>query len=370
MKAERMLESPDVGGFLPKDSMTHLHKKRKRIIKHLLITVSAILVLLTGFILWFNISLGPVDASSKETKLIKISSGMSYSEIEDLLDENKLIKNRIAFDLYLWLNGYANKLKAGSYSLSQSESSQSIVSKLLSGKSTSVSVKFLPGNTLAKHKEALLGYGYSENEVNEALGAEYTGAILEGRPNDADLEGYIYGQTYFMPADASAKEILQRAIDELSSVSTANNLKSKFASQDLSLFEGITLASIVQRELNGDGSNTPTEDQKIVAGIFLNRLRIGMTLGSDVTYQYIADKLGIDRSPNINNPYNTRRFPGLPPGPISSPGLTSLLAVANPADTDYLYFLSGDDDKMYYAKTDAEHQINIEKYCKFKCLIL
>jgi UPF0755 protein len=93
----------------------------------------------------------------------------------------------------------------------------------------------------------------------------------------------------------------------------------------------------------------------------------GIQLGSDVTYQYIADKTGIPRDPGIDSPYNTRRFIGLPPGPISSPGLSALKAVGSPASSDYLYFLSGDDDVTYFAKTEAEHEANISAHCKVKC---
>jgi UPF0755 protein len=92
-----------------------------------------------------------------------------------------------------------------------------------------------------------------------------------------------------------------------------------------------------------------------------------MALGSDVTYQYIADKTGVARDPDMDSPYNTRRFVGLPPGPISVPDLESLLAVAIPAKGDYMYFLSGDDDITYFAYTMYEHQQNIIKHCKIKC---
>lgn len=92
-----------------------------------------------------------------------------------------------------------------------------------------------------------------------------------------------------------------------------------------------------------------------------------MPLGSDVTYHYAADKLGVEPSPSLESPYNTRIHKGLPPGPIATPGLSALMAVADPASGDYLYFLSGDDDKTYYAKTEQEHQANIENHCKIKC---
>src|SRR5207248_2549788 len=102
-----------------------------------------------------------------------------------------------------------------------------------------------------------------------------------------------------------------------------------FQKQGLNLYQGITLASIIQREVPG------AADQKQVAQVFLTRLGMEMPLGSDVTYQYAAKKMGVTPSPDLDSPYNTRKYPGLPPGPIASPGLTALQAVANPAAGNY-----------------------------------
>ena len=142
-----------------------------------------------------------------------------------------------------------------------------------------------------------------------------------------------------------------------------NQLQEAFAEQGLSLYEGITLASIIQREAIGG-------DEPQIAQVFYSRLSIGMELGSDVTYQYIADKTGVARDVNLDSPYNTRRYVGLPPGPIASPGVDALLATANPAEGDYLYFLSGDDDVTYFARTLEEHETNIREHCQQKCQII
>ena len=93
-------------------------------------------------------------------------------------------------------------------------------------------------------------------------------------------------------------------------------------------------------------------------------------LGSDVTYQYITDKLGVPRDINYDSPYNTRRFAGLPPGPIASPGKDALIAVGAPATSDYLFFLSGDDNVTYFARTVEEHEANIRNHCQQKCQII
>src|SRR5690606_28861198 len=124
------------------------------------------------------------------------------------------------------------------------------------------------------------------------------------------------------------------------------------------------LASIIQREVPTAG------DQKQVAGVFYNRIKAGMTLGSDVTYQYIADKTGVPRDPSLDSPYNTRRYKGLTPGPIASQGQSALQSDAVLATNDYLFFLSSDDDKTYFGRTDAEHDRNIAQHCQKKCQIL
>lgn len=92
-------------------------------------------------------------------------------------------------------------------------------------------------------------------------------------------------------------------------------------------------------------------------------------LGSDVTYHYVADKLGVERNYLLDSPYNTRINTGLPPGPIAVPGLSALNAVADPQKTDYLFFLSGYDDVTYFGKTEADHNNNIRNHCQQKCLL-
>ncbi len=147
-----------------------------------------------------------------------------------------------------------------------------------------------------------------------------------------------------------------------------NDLEAKFSVQGLSLDQGITLASIVQKEAHG-------ADQPTVAQVFLSRIKYGIPLGSDVTVSYALDVVDPERKIYIDNQsalmidscYNTRRYAGLPCGPISSPSLSALLAVANPSDTSYLYFLTGDDGTMYYSYTEAEHNQNIRDHCQVLC---
>lgn len=228
----------------------------------------------------------------------------------------------------------------------------------------------LPGETIYDIQAKLIKIGYSAAEVNEAFNANYDFDFLADRPSGATLEGYLYGETYEFYKDESVKEILTAFLTEMGKVITENNLKARYAEHGLSLFEGITLASVVQKEAS------PSE-QPTVAGVFLNRLEIGWKMGSDVTVSYALDVANPNRQPSEDNTssltvdscYNTRLYAGLPCGPISNPGLSALLAVADPTDTAYLYFLTGDDGMMYYSTTEEGHLSNRELYCRDLCEI-
>lgn len=314
-------------------------------------------------VFWYNSALSPRTADAVDKTRLQIETGSSPSQIGQLLEQKGLIRSSLAFDIYTRLSGTRNKLQAGTYTLSSSESTQQIVSHIVSGKTDQFSITFLPGATLAENRTRLIQSGYSEADVDAALKKPYTGVLFVGKPTSANLEGYIYGETYSFSTDATVEQILQRTFDEFSAKISQNNLVEGFKKQGLDLYQGITLASIIQREVSN------TEDQKQVAQIFYSRLALNMPLGSDVTAYYGADLIGASRAVTVDTPYNTRIHTGLPPGPIATPGLDALIAAVNPADGDYLYFLSGDDDVTYYGRTDAEHEANIRDHCAVKCAI-
>ncbi|MFZ2125214.1 MAG: endolytic transglycosylase MltG [Candidatus Saccharimonadales bacterium] len=323
-----------------------------------------------GSFAWYNNQLRPVGSDISQLKLITIENGSTPGQVGRLLESESIIRSSTAFDIYARLSGRQNKLQAGMYRLSPAESTPQIVEHLVNGSVDEFSITFYPGATLVDNTDAKKKYDvttvlrkaeYSDEEIAAAFKASYDSPLFASRPAGADLEGYIYGQTYNFSTGAKLTDILSRTFEEFYSVVQENNLVKKFSDHGLNLYQGITLASIVQREASD------ATEQKQVAQVFYSRLKLGMILGSDVTYQYIADKTGVPRDTNLDSPYNTRRFGGLPPGPIASPGLSALLAVANPASGDYLYFLAGDDDKVYFAKTLAEHEANIINHCAVKC---
>lgn len=346
-------------GSPPKNS------KKQKIAIIISIVVGVLLIAAASVIAWYFAQLQPVDSANTDKQLVSIEVGSTPNDIADTLQEKQLIRDATAFLWYTRFEGVQNTLQAGTYRLSPSESTPEIVDHLVSGKVDTFSITFLPGATLADNREALISAGYSSEEVDQALAQEYDSPLFAGKPASADLEGYIYGETYTFGTETPVSAILEHTFEEYYSVIEENDLVARYEAQGLSLFEGITLASIIQREASPGG-----EDMPQIAQVFYSRLAIGMPLGSDVTYQYIADKLGLERSPELDNPYNTRIYPDLPPGPIASPGEKALIAVAQPAEGDYLYFLSGDDDITYFGRTIEEHNANIQAHCAQKCQIL
>lgn len=297
-----------------------------------------------------------------------VASGDNISSVAEKLKSNDLISSKFSFELYAKLNKKTN-IKAGNYELTKAMTIPDILNRLNEGqKIKTFSVMFLPGGTVSMAKKTLISVGYSENEVKEALSMDYSNEfpqLFKNKPKDADLEGFLYGETHTFENGTSAKDIVRRFLKDFEKVVIDLKLEEKFKKQGLTLYEGITLASIVQRETLAD-----FEDQKMVAGVFFNRIKSGMNLGSDVTYQYIADKLGVERRVDLDSPYNLRRYSGLTPTPISTPSVNALRAVAEPSTHNYIFFLSGDDDKTYFGITEKEHNENIKKHCQKKCLII
>lgn len=312
---------------------------------------------------WYSSQLAPVNASDTKKIVVVIEPGNGPKAIADKLKNEGVIRNTTAFLWYTRIEKVQNALQAGTYRLSPSESTQDVVTHLTNGNVDTFDLTFLPGATLKQNREVFLKAGYSEAEVDAALSATYTSPLFEGKPSTADLEGYIYGDTYKFGAGESVQNILTHIFKTYYVAVQKNNLIAQYQARGLTLYQGITLASIIQREAIGG-------DEPQIAQVFYKRLEIDMPLGSDVTYQYIADKTGVPRDTNLDSPYNTRRYPGLPPGPIAVPGIDALKAVANPAPGNYLYFLSGDDNVTYYGTTLQEHEANIRNHCSQKCQIL
>lgn len=317
---------------------------------------------LAGY-LWYAGQLSPLSEDTSKRVRMVIQPGTTPNQIAERLQSEEVIRSSVAFMVYVKLTGKENNLKAGAYNLQPSLSTPAIVDQLVDGSQDTFRVTFLPGETLANNRKVLLDLGlYSETEVDSALAKDYDHPLLASKPDGADLEGYIFGETYEFHASATVETILTRTFDQYWSVMEEHNIVAGFKKQGLNLHDGIILSSIVEREVSHDYA-----DQRKVAKVFLNRLELGMPLGADATFVYAAKQLGVAPSTKLDSPYNTRIYGGLPPGPISAPGEGALRAVADPANVDFIFFVSGDDGKTYFSKTEDQHQANIAAHCHKNC---
>jgi UPF0755 protein len=302
----------------------------------------------------YRIGLLPA-ASSGAPQEFHINTGDNAPAVATRLKDAGLIRSRNAWITYVNLHGLRPRLKVGVYLIAPNLSGEEIALRLASGHTVSKHLLVPEGYRLAQIEAAASDAGINKADFAATLKAPHSQPFLAGKPADVDLEGYLFPDSYQVNADTTAATLVNAMLDNFGKRVGPEYMQA-FAAQGLSLHQGLTLASIVEREVN------ISADRPVVAQIFLKRLRIGMQLGSDVTAKYASDLLGVPFNVNIDSHYNTRRYTGLPPGPICSPGLGAMDAVAHPASTDYLFFLTGKDGKTYFAKTYAEHQQNIQKH--------
>lgn len=340
-----------------------LKKKKKSWLKWAL--SSSILVVFIGLgvaYATYHRLLLPKNTSSEEKMRVVITPGENSATIGDILEKRKVIKSSIAFQVYAQLSGAKHQLQAGTYILSPADSTQQIINQLKEGKTDVFNVTIYPGQTLKEIAKSLRKQGFTKEEVSGALSEEYEHALLRrDEPASTSLEGYIFPETYQLSGSDTLRSLITRSMDELQANIQENNIVEKLKKQGLTLQQGIILASIIQKEVVSE------QDERQVAQIFLKRLKENMRLDADSTSVFAAKKLGKPLSVYIESPYNTRLHEGLPPGPIGNFNFAALEAVANPANGDYLYFVSGDDGTTYYARTLEEHEKNVRKYCKENC---
>jgi len=284
---------------------------------------------------WFYVNtLAPTsDKSFRDFLIVK---GSGASQIGNKLQKEGFIKSALVFKIYVQVTGTASKIQAGEYRLSSSESLFEIVNQLKRGP---VEIWVTIPEGLRREEIAsrfTSSLGKEENFRKELL------AFSEGE------EGYLFPDTYLFPKTASASAVVDKLTRTFDAKTSETNLTR----------DQVILASLIERETK------TAEERPIVAGILMNRLGIGMALQVDATIQYAKGNWEpvVSADKNISSPYNTYKFAGLPPGPIASPGLSSLQAAANPADTDYFYYLHDSKGKIYYARTLAAHNENIRKY--------
>jgi UPF0755 protein len=258
------------------------------------------------------------------------------------------------------MSGRARDLKAGEYRFDQPMSPMDVIDKIARGDVYRRLVTFREGLTIVEMAKVYEDAGHGK-AVDFASAAADPSAIRDLDPAATDLEGYLFPETYTLRRDTPAAALVNQMVAFFKKVVTPA-MRDALKAQDLTLRQAVTVASLVEKE------TAVAAERPMVAAVYLNRRRMGMPMQADPTVIYALMRAGrytgnIRRDDlQFDSPYNTYRYPGLPPGPIAAPGKASLEAVAAPAQVDYIYFVSRNDGSHVFARTLDEHNRNVQQW--------
>lgn len=299
------------------------------------------------------------DRDAKENIYMVVKPGTTASEISDHLTRLGVIDSRLRFWWLMKLQGDAQKFKTGTYAFAPHMDEQAVLDKLVSGDTTVVRFTIPEGFGIKEIAKRLADEGLVDEQEFLAEAKDFAPYdYMKKRPNERyAAEGYLFPDTYEIHSEVTPEAIMKMMAEDFDTRLTPA-LRQQAAAKNLSIHDLITLASLVEKEARYD------EDRPIIAQVFFKRLQMGMPLQSDTTLQYLMagpkEDVSIEDT-KIDSPYNTYQHAGLPPGPIASPGMKSILAVLNPASTDYLYFVADRQGHNHYSQTYDEHLAIVEQ---------
>lgn len=342
---------------------TRFGESRQRGVKKPLVAVIVACVVVFS---WYRHQLSPVDAASDKRILVKIEEGSSTASIAHELWSEGVIRSPWAFNIYVRTHGAASSLHAGSFVFHPSMSVTEVVENLTSGKTGEESVTIPEGYTVFDIDKLLADKGLiTAGEFAEcALTCDFSSFEFLPKNNDlatrgGKVEGYLYPDTYFVdPTNFVSKFFIERLLGTFRS-KVLQPLDADIKGSKRSLHQVVTMASIIEEETRNSG------ERPVVSGILWKRFDEKMGLYVDATIRYIAEKPTGALTSNdldVDSPYNTRKYRGLPPGPIASPSLSSIKAALHPESSPYYYYLHGSDGQIHYAVTNDEHNANKAKY--------
>ena len=302
----------------------------------------------------------PYQGYDAAERFVSIEPGSATSRIGRQLIESGVVRDEATFRAALWRTGSARALQAGEFRFDQPMTPTEVIEKIARGEVHQRRVTFREGLDVREMARIYEAEGFGKAEAF-AEAARDTTAVRDIDPEAGDLEGYLFPETYSIPRNATAIQLTRSMVERFRRLFTPEMIQAA-RSLGLTPRQAVTLASLVEKE-----TALPSE-RPIVAAVYLNRLKIGMPMQADPTVIYALQRArrydGNLRRDDLSfdSPYNTYRYPGLPPGPIASPGLAALKASVAPADVDFLYFVSRNDGSHVFAQTLAEHNDNVRKF--------
>jgi UPF0755 protein len=323
----------------------------------ILLAAGIFLALLGGALYGFYSYLDSPAGAAKGVA-IEIGAGMNSAQIARMLKNKGLIRSVLIFRAVVHRNGYDPKFKAGKFILPRKMKTSELALFLVNSKPIPADIKvtIIEGLTVRETASIL----FRKAKVDSAL---FVWIALNKKTADslgvdnATLEGYLYPDTYFIREGSKPMEVIRKMVGRFRLAFT-DSLKARAAGIGFSVNQTVTLASVIEGEAASD------EERPVISSIFHRRLKMGLPLQANPTVQYA---LGVKRrifngDLDVESPYNTYLHKGLPPGPVDSPGMKSILAALNPADTKYLYFVSDNQGGHVFSRTLKEHQAAVSRY--------
>ncbi|MEK7493882.1 MAG: endolytic transglycosylase MltG [Patescibacteria group bacterium] len=307
----------------------------------------------------------PLSQTAVPERIFVVEKGDTAKTIAARLEREGFIADSFLFELYAWDQSVASSLQAGKYLLSASLSPKTIADKIARGDVArdtvvvtipegygiwTIEIKLREAGLLAKEKRHLVDLSIGE------FGAQHD--FFADAPADANLDGYLFPDTYEFEREATLDAIIGRMLDNFGR-KLDMPLRDEIRRQGKSIFDIVIMASMIQKEVI-----TP-EDMKLVSGLLWKRIAIGMALQVDATMAYALDKNELTRDDlATDTPYNTYLYKGLPKGPIGNPGKEALLAAIYPTENEYLFYISKPNKETVFSRTLKEHNAAVAKYLR------
>ena len=336
--------------------------------KRIILSILAVLLVagISAVIIFFRLVGAPGPLA--ESKQVTIVSGMGVKLIAKQLQTDGVIAHPFIFETAAALDGVRSSFQAGTFTIPARTSVNKVIETLTAKPDADEVTVRIPEDATAKEISVILEQAgvltaadflaAVETTDSRTVAPDSTYDFLRDKPATANLEGYLFPDTYRFFKHATAAHVVKKFLDNFET-KVASTVLSEIRASGHTVFEVVTLASIVDKEVRTDS------DRRIAAGIFWKRIQIGMALQSDATVNYVTGKQALQPT-NIdlstNSPYNTYQNRGLPPGPIGNPSLSAIRATANPEASPYLYFLHKPDGTTVFSKTFEEHTANKAKY--------
>ncbi len=323
--------------------------------KSLIIVLFLLAFLCTFFLLQVYT---PISSEDSPAIVYDVKAGDGYKIIAQNLADQMIIKSKLFFELHVLLSGKYSKLQAGKYYISPSMSIAEMAEKFYQGDVAKQQLLTLPGWTIYDIAQYLQDQNFTSKEnflnlASQNFNKDFN--FLGSKPNGLTLEGYLFPDKYYVTESQDVNDLMKAMLVNFGSKLTPE-LRIAIAAQHKSIFQIVTMASILEKEVRS------IQDKKIVSGILWKRLVNGMPLQVDATLDY-AGRGSFTNKVAKDSSYNTYKYIGLPGGPISNPGLESIIAAVYPEKSDFWYYLSAKKTgKTIFSKTFLEHQAAIIKY--------